>query len=174
MPNNQVELSGPDEAKEYILKLDRSAETTRNKLQKIIEEQDSMEFLRKVRFEKIGCDPLEEGRDLNFVEQINQTFTYLASFKASEILFKEYPGLNRLNLNLGTASGTDIESTEFGGIAAEVFSAVSIKSSDKLSEDRKKVSKTPAKNKYVFYMSPQSLPQSNPYCKEGVTIWAIK
>jgi hypothetical protein len=46
---------------------------------------EPMTFLRKLRFETVGHDPLT-GQPLNVVEQLNQTFTILVSLRAVETL----------------------------------------------------------------------------------------
>lgn len=75
-----------------------------------INSDSSQTLFSKMKFGGIGFDPLDSDRALNIIEQINQSFTYLASFYALEILFTEYPELAPFRLNLGTAPGSDIES----------------------------------------------------------------
>ena len=106
-----------------------------------------------MKFGGIGFDPLDSNRKLNIIEQINQSFTYLASFYALEVLFTEYPKLAPVKLNLGTAPGSDIES-ECGELAAEVFAAVAPTSNQKLKKDINNVLETESKLKFVFFMCP--------------------
>ena len=137
-------------------------------------EGEPLGLLWKIKFEPIGCHPLQE-RQLNLIEQVNHTFTYLASFKAARFLFKKHPSIGGLRLNLGTASGFDIESFDPGMIAAEVFSAVNLTNNRKLSKDLEKVSKSPARHKYVFFCVPgyetgreQGLEKG-----DGVQVWSM-
>jgi len=83
------------------------------------------------------------------MEQINQTFTYLASAKALKAVMMQHPTLGPFTLNLGTASGSDIESGD-GVLAAEVFAAVNTSNNQKLARDIQKVQQTTATYKYVF------------------------
>ena len=76
----------------------------------------SQTLFSKMKFGGVGFDPLNPKRTLNIIEQINQSFTYLASFYALEVLFTEYAELAPFRLNLGTAPGSDIES-ECGELA---------------------------------------------------------
>lgn len=108
----------------------------------------------KIKFEAIGFDPLNEKRELNLVEQINQSFTYLASFKATEVLLDEHPNHAPFRLNLGTSAGSDIESLD-GEVAAEVFASVTPTNNQKLKKDIEKVASTKASIKYSFFMSPK-------------------
>ena len=94
----------------------------------------SQTLFSKMKFGVIGFDPLDSKCELNIVEQINQSFTYLASFYALEILFIDYSKLAPFRLNLGTALGSDIES-ECGGLTAEVAPT----SNQKLKKDISKV-----------------------------------
>lgn len=55
---------------------------------------------------------------------------------------------------MGALAGTDIESADCGGIAAEVFSAVIPSNNNKLRKDMEKVAASNAAHKYVFFMCP--------------------
>ena len=110
-------------------------------------------YLHKMKFDPIGYDPLDITRRINVIEQINQTFTYLASFAAAKILFGLHPNCG-LRLNLGTASGSDIESVQDGFLAAEVFAAVTPRNNKKLRKDIDKVCAAQANHRYVFYYCP--------------------
>ncbi len=128
----------------------------------------------KMKFGGVGFDPLDADRELNVIEQINQSFTYLASFYALEVLFSELPELAPYKLNLGTAPGSDIEST-CGKLAAEVFASVTPSNNQKLKKDIDKVFATNAQFKYAFFMSPKfDLGRQNKFERDGVIVWALK
>ncbi len=84
---------------------------------------DSLAVFSKIKFGGVGCDPLNTERQLNLMEQVNQSFTYLASFSAAAMLFDHHPDMAPFTLNLGTVLGSDIESLS-GKLAAEVFASV--------------------------------------------------
>ncbi len=134
-----------------------------------------MAFLFQLKFQEVGCDPLNLFRQLNLIEQLNQTFTYLASFNGAEFLFDQHPKVQYLTLNLGTSSGFDIQTSEGGGIAAEVFAAVTPRNNHKLASDIKKVYAADTKYRYVLFMSPEH--EAGPYRGtpkvEGVTVWSL-
>jgi len=115
-----------------------------------------------MKFEEIGCDPLDPRRRLNLIEQLNQTFTYAASLKAAEYLLNHHTDLRSLTLNLGTRSGWDIETAEGGGLVAEVFASVHPRNNRKLEKDIQKVAAAKAKHRYVFFMCPGFEPGSYP------------
>lgn len=139
-----------------------------------INSDSSQTLFSKMKFGGIWFDPLDSDRALNIIEQINQSFTYLASFYALEILFTEYPELAPFRLNLGTAPGSDIES-ECGELAAEVFAAVAPTSNQKLKKDINKVIKTDARLKFVFFMCPNfELGRQAKLEKDSVIVWALK
>jgi hypothetical protein len=150
----KITLRNADEAYKYIEAISTSASSAQVQLLELSKNKDSIQFLRHIKFEQIGFDPLDPKRKLNLIEQVNQTFTYLASFKAADIIFNRHPNISELSLNLGNISGTDIESTESGGIAAEVFAATRPGSNNKLNKDIVKVAATQATHKYVFLMCP--------------------
>ena len=109
--------------------------------------------MARVKFTPSGCDPLDLERSLNFVEQLNQSFTYLATIEAARWLFVRHPEHAPFILNLGTAPGADLASTN-GAVAAEVFAATHPDSNDKLRKDINKVRSSNASLRYVFYLSP--------------------
>ncbi|MFA6921139.1 MAG: hypothetical protein WC216_04800 [Gallionella sp.] len=161
-----------EERRELLL---ASAEQTQIQMAELAGAETPVQFLFRLKFEEVGCDPLSCSRPLNLIEQLNQTFTYRASFSGAEFLFERHPEVQRLVLNLGTSGGSDIETTEGGGIAAEVFAAVTPQNNGKLAADIEKVSKSSAKHRYVLFMSPEH--EAGPYMGRskapGVTVWSL-
>lgn len=84
-------------------KLYLSMDKTLSQISSEITSNCSQALFSKMKFGGVGFDPLNSNRALNIIEQINQSFTYLASFYALEVLFTEYPELAPFRLNLGTA-----------------------------------------------------------------------
>ena len=162
------------ELKQFEKKLYESMDKTLFQISSEIGLNSSQTLFSKMKFGGIGFDPLDSKRELNIVEQINQSFTYLASFYALEILFTEYSELAPFRLNLGTAPGSDIES-ECGELAAEVFAAVAPTSNQKLKKDINKVIKTDARLKFVFFMCPNfELGRQAKLERDSVIVWALK
>jgi hypothetical protein len=108
--------------------------------------------LARLKFDSCGCDPLDPSRPLNFVEQLNQSFTYLATIEGVRWLMEHHPMHVPYTLNLGTASGSDIVSAD-GRVVAETFAATHPSSNGKLRNDIAKVRAVPAAHRYVFYFS---------------------
>lgn len=163
-----------NELEELEQKLYESMDKTLLQISSEITSNSSQILFSKMKFGGIGFDPLNSNRVLNIIEQINQSFTYLASFYALEILFTEYPELAPFKLNLGTAAGSDIES-ECGGLAAEVFAAVAPISNQKLKKDINKMLETNARLKFVFFICPNfELGRQPKLEREGVVVWALK
>lgn len=166
-------LHNISEIENYIDVLRLSAEEVQVNLSEISGYAEPLEFLWKIRFDQIGCDPLDSQRELNFIEQLNQTFTYLASFKAAKYLFEKHSGLDSLTLNLGTQAGTDIISAFDDGIAAEAFAAVNLNNNRKLQKDIDKVSSIEAKHKYVFFMCPGIDEGIYDLLENEIIIWSL-
>jgi hypothetical protein len=78
------------------------------------------------------------------------------TLKALPFLFERHPSAGGFCLNLGTASGTDIESVMPGVGEAEVFAAVHPKNNRTLENDLIKLAlKCPdAQFRYVFFGAP--------------------
>ena len=130
-----------------------AAKRTVDALRTLLSEAEPLYAFSQMKFEPSGFHPTDE-RSLNLIEQINQTFTYLASVHATRWLFQHHPDAAPFRLNLGTAGGTDIESTD-GSIAAETFASVDPRNNRKLDKDIDKVGCTAAEHKYVFYICPR-------------------
>jgi len=169
----RIQLHHPEEIQQYEAQLHASAEQARVRLAEIVRSADGFGLLGRIKFEPIGCDPLDPQRPLNLIEQVNQTCTYLVSLQAVRRLFELHPGAAGFRLNLGTAPGTDIESLD-GTIAAEVFAATSPKSNRKLQRDLQKVRAVQAAHRYVFFSCP-GIPEGS-YDVEGagnVLVWSL-
>ena len=170
----KITLTSSTEVARYIAAITDAADAARMRLLALSETRNGIQLLGQMKFEKIGYDPLDTERELDLVEQINQSFTYLASFRAAKILFQRLEGISELSLNLGTLSGSDLESAEAGGIAAEVFAATRPTSNRKLNKDIAKVAATDATHKYVFFMCPGI--KAGPYREGstgGVLVWSL-
>lgn len=144
------------ETKQWIDKLETSAEASLLSIANLAAENDAMCFLYECKFHENGFDPLDSTKPLNFVEQLNQTFTYLASFKGADYIFAKHDDVKSLTLNLGTSKGTDIETVDGGGVVAEVFASVDPTNNSKIQKDIKRIRLNSAKHKYVFFISPKT------------------
>ena len=138
-----------------IEQLEVTALKTQSSIKKLASGKDAMTFLFECKFSQSGFNPLDSSIKLNLIEQLNQTFTYLASFKGAEYIFLHHKKVKSLTLNLGTASGTDIETDEDGGVVAEVFASVNPSNKQKLKNDINRISMIDAKHRYVFFISPK-------------------
>lgn len=168
-------LGVPEDADKILGRVAASAKKSLQQLQHLSSGADALKALWQMKVTPAGCDPLDADSPLNLIEQLNQTFTYIASSRAAKVLFNEHPGAAPFTLNLGTAAGFDIESKTNGGVAAEVFAAVNTSNNRKLAKDLKKVAKSTAKHKYVFFMCP-GYPegrQKNLEREPGVRVWSV-
>ena len=105
-----MEVKTVEEAEHLKKTILINAEKTFEQLKTKAESLSAMTFLAEVKFDKMGIDPLE-GTELNFIEQINQMFSDLVVLEGAGQLLQLYPNTT-LKLNLGSASGFDIESDD--------------------------------------------------------------
>jgi hypothetical protein len=136
---------------------------------------DGLEVLRQMKFTEMAWHPIDD-RQLNLVEQINQTWTCLVSLKALPFLFNRHPEAHGFRLNLSTAAGTDIESLEQNIVAAETF-AVHPSNNRKLAKGLQKLARTcpDAKARYVFLGSPGSKHERQVKLESiaDIEVWAV-
>jgi hypothetical protein len=167
-------LYSADEASQIIESVTQSATKAMEQVAMLPKEQ-ALRSLWSMKIEQVGCDPLDDDAPLNLIEQLNQSFTYVASAKAVKVLLSLHPELAPFTLNLGTTAGSDIESPKGRGLAAEVFAAVNTKNNCKLSKDIEKVGIVNAQFKYVFFMCPGYEPgrQAQLETRHDVEVWSV-
>jgi len=141
------------ENKEHVNSMrEKIIKTTNAKLKELWQDSEGIDFLKKVKFEQCGYDPLFE-HGTNFIEQTNQTFTYLVCLAAVELLQSKYP-THIFTVNFGTEAGYDVVS-EDGSIICECFAATAPDSNRKLELDTYKVynNKTAAVKYVIYYVA---------------------
>lgn len=129
-----------------IIELEKVADQTLQSVRALAQKSErGLDLLESMKFQKVGQDPIV-GTELNFIEQLNQTFTTLVSLLAADDLFNEchdgQADYKTITLNLGTKSGSDLVVKDTAGSVvglAEVFAAVSAKNNQKLKKDIEKV-----------------------------------
>jgi hypothetical protein len=144
----------------------RAVDATVSSLKQILSDEAALDAFARLKFSAAGHDPLDIQRPLNIIEQLNQTFTYLASVAGARWIMSRHGDCVPLILNLGTAAGFDI-SSECGRFVAETFAVTHPSSNDKLRKDVAKMQTTVAEHRFVFYLSPST---DGPYEAAGVTI----
>lgn len=111
----------------------------------------NLEFFQQIKFNKSYKDTLFED-PTNFIEQINQTATYLVCLSAVNLLLTKHPS-HSFKVNFGTKQGYDITS-EDSSIICECFAVTAPDSNGKLKKDTERVAcNRYAIAKYVVFYS---------------------
>lgn len=137
---------------------------------------DPLDLLRAMKFDAIGYHPIED-RQLNLIEQVNQTWTFAVALAAARQLLALHPDVGGFRLAPGAHASIplDIMSEADGQVGAETFAAVSPRNNGKLAADLAKMALRQEIYRYVFFMSPrypkaERLPQFERY---GVQVWSV-
>ncbi len=143
------------ESQKQILKLRskiyENADKTYRYILQDIANKSALDLFADIKFNKIGVDPIN-GSSLNFIEQLNQTFSDLVVLSAVEALLSKYPD-KQFEITMGAKAGFDIQSCD-GAVVAECFAVTSIGSNSKLRKDAKKLMESaPDRDKYIFFYS---------------------
>lgn len=169
-----LQVHGVDDVDRYLGKVVQAAA----KVHACIRGQngDPLDLLRKMKFDEIGCHPID-GHALNFIEQVNQTWTYIAALVAARCLLDLHPDARGFRLAPGADAVTalDIMSEAIGLVGAETFAAVDPTNNRKLDNDLKKLATRPERHRYVFFMSPR-YPGTGRISKlerDGVQVWSV-
>ena len=154
MPHKVVHNA--DDIEALQVQICKAAKRTRENLDRLT--QDPMEALYKLKLRPSGYKLLEKNPDDsdNLIEQLNQTFTMMATLAAARRLLDSFPETKYkgLQLNLGRAHGRDIKSKGWNLVEAEVFVAVKPRNNRKLKDDVHRVGESNATYRYVFFHCP--------------------
>lgn len=172
-------LRSVDDAYKLLSDISHNLDEVKHLTTSFGDSKTSLDWLYGLKFTKFARDPLF-GNIENFIELVNQTFTYIVTIRSCIELFQIYSDTDMiLTINLGNTPGADIYSNEFQSgdttvqVFAETFASVTKSNNNKLRDDieRVKQHKQGSENvdveRYVFYHTPKSEPQ---YTKDGVMI----
>ncbi len=163
LEKKSIWVRGIDEIKYYKAKIIHDLNVCMMTLKYLLESNDSLDFFKKVKYEKTVIDPLT-GEPENLIEVINQCQTYLVSLMGTEYLISKFPDIPFI-INLGNVAGYDIESQD-GTIIAECFAATSYKSNSKLTKDMKRLAENDsAAHKYEFFYDTEFTDNCKKYYK---------
>ena len=163
------------DVEQHMLTVSESSEKTKSWLNR--HTGNGIELIRALKFKPVGCHPIG-GYNLNAIEQINQTFTYLVALAAAKQLLKWHPDVGGFWLAPGAhmALPLDIMSVSPGIVGAETFAAVSPSNNGKLARDLKALSTRNEKHRYVFLSTPKypHLEHLSRYDIDGIQVWAVE
>lgn len=113
---------------------------------------DPLALLRALKFEPVGRHPIGKHA-LNAVEQINQTWTYLAALAAVRLLLELHPEAGGFSIAPGAhaAQPLDVMSRAPGVVGAETFAAVDPRNNRKLTNDLDKLIGRNEAHRYVLF-----------------------
>lgn len=146
-----MQFSSSDELRALQKRIIQQSDKTIEDLRLLFSTEHSLSVLKKIKFEKLVTDNIFNDR-MNFIEYLNQTFTYLVCLYAANTILKRFSP-NAVIINFGTQCGYDVSSV-CGSIVCECFSSTSVKSNEKLKKDVLRLHRnTTAKEKFVFFYS---------------------
>jgi hypothetical protein len=144
----------------------------------ITQSGDPLDLLRRMKFEAVGRHPIE-NREINFIEQVNQTWTFAVALGAARQLLTLHPDVGGFRLAPGAHASIalDVMSEAEGQVGAETFAAVSPRNNGKLAADLAKMAQRREVYRYVFFSSPKypdtrRLPQLE-LAGEDVHVWSV-
>lgn len=154
-PQKSCVISTVDQAEAIELKVAESAHQVLRSFQSGATAEESLSMLWALKAGSSGLDPIDITRPLNFIEQLNQSFTYLATARAAKWLLEHHPEHGPFSVNLGTSSGPDIAcKADPKRLHGEVFAAANVTNNRKLTRDIAYLKKFGASMQYAFFMAP--------------------
>ncbi|QLQ13567.1 MAG: hypothetical protein HZY74_10265 [Brevundimonas sp.] len=169
-----IEIRTRAEVDRYLSLIDASANRT---LEQVMRHTGSgLELLKALKFDQAGFHPVED-RPLNAIEQINQTWTYVAALVATSKLLELHPDAEGFRIAPGAHMSLplDIMSIRPGLVGAETFAATHPRSNNKLNKDLIKLEAACEAHRYVFMMCPGLAPgRHERFERGGVQVWAVE
>jgi hypothetical protein len=169
-----IHVGSPDDADRLIATIRNSAQRAHHWI--AAQAGDPLDMLKRMKFEAVGFHPVE-GRALNVVEQINQTWTYFVAPSAAKQLLELPPDVGGFHLAPGAHASLelDIMSATPGAVGAETFAAVDPRNYRKLFLDLQKMAARSERHRYVFFMSPlyPSAGRQAKLERDGVEVWSL-
>lgn len=171
---SEFEIRSAAEANQRLSCLRQSAHEA---VQWIVQQElEPLEIFRQLKFDQVGRHPIED-RPLNFIEQLNQTWTYAVAIIAAKQLLLMHPDAGGFYLAPGAhaARELDIMSITPGLVGAETFAAVAPRNNRKLAGDLAKLASRAETYRYVFFASPQFPGNRRVHSLEqhDVQVWSI-
>lgn len=174
MLQEKIIVHSAAEAEERIATLEDSA----SRVVKWVSAFDGhpLDLIRRMKFDLVGFHPIT-GSPLNVIEQVNQTWTYVAALLAARKLFVLHPDAGGFHLAPGAHASQplDIMSEVEGLVGGETFAAVKPQNNRKLANDLEKLIRRPEKHRYVFFMSPafRGTKRLERFERGGVEVWSV-
>src|SRR6516164_4402782 len=118
---------------------------------------DPIELMQQIKFYSHGYHPIDHGRRLNVIEQVNQTWTFICALTAAGLLLDLHPDAHgyRLAPDANTSLELDIMSENSRLVGTKVFAVVDPQNNKKLLNDLIKMRGRSERHRYVFFMSPK-------------------
>lgn len=134
-----------------------------DQLRTLFADSSPFDALAKLRFQRTVEDEVFNEK-MNFIEYLNQTFTYLVCLYAGQSLKETYPG-KEIIINFGNQPGIDVFTSD-ESVACECFAATTVKSNGKLKAEVERLSKMQGyQYKYVFFYT-QSAEQDRSFIEK--------
>jgi hypothetical protein len=158
----------------YIAKVEAAAACTLDWFAR--QQTSSLGLLKELKFATVGSHPVD-GHALNFVEQINQTWTYLAALAATRELLRLHPEARGFSFAPGAHASQDLDvmSVVPGLVGAETFAAVLPSNNGKLAKDLEKLAGRNERHRYVFFISPKfpGTQRRSQFEWDGIEVWSV-
>lgn len=143
----------PAEADALMEKLAQAASQTCAWLR--AQPDEPLALLRALKFTTAGFHPVD-GHALNFIEQINQTWTFATAIAATRLLLARHPEAEGFVLAPGAHASQDLDimSVVEGLVGAETCAVTRPTSNRKLTGDLDKLAQRNELYRYAFMMCP--------------------
>lgn len=135
-----------------------------------------LDLLRRIKFDTVGFHPVD-GHALNLIEQVNQTWTYVAAIAAVRHLLTLHPEAGGFRVAPGAHASQplDVMSMVGGLVGAETCAVVHPMNNRKIRKDVTKLASRPELHRYAFFMCPlfPGTVRRPQFESSGVQVWSV-
>lgn len=167
-------IQSPLEAQKHLDDIEVAAGAAYNALRTA--DRGPLDWLYRLKFDPVGQHPMN-GHPLNVVEQVNQSWSWIAALRAVQQLLRIHPRVGGFYVapDAHMSIPLDIMSFEPGMVGAEVFAAVHPRNNRKLVRDVEKLATRPEAFRYAFFLSPAfPVHARHPqFERDGVQVWSL-
>lgn len=152
--SDPVTIATIDDARALERRVRASASRACATLSALLSSEPPLEVFRAMKFRRVGFVPTDAERPANLMQQVHQTFAFVAAIRGVEQLLRWHPDHAPYRVDVSAGAEPNIVSVD-GQVVAETLAIISPVNNNKLKSDVDRMRASSARHRYVFYYAEQ-------------------